>query len=74
MISAISLGSMVPSPFTSYIWNAHSSFCSGLPAEVEVKVKVKVKDEVMVKDRVKVKVGDRIHLERPLKFLLRFTR
>jgi len=63
---------MVPSPFTSYIWNAHSSFCSGLPAEVEVKVNVK--DEVIVKDRVKVKVGDRIHLERPLKFLLRFTR
>ena len=34
MISHISLGSIVPSPLTSYIWNAHSSFCSGLPADV----------------------------------------
>ena len=34
MISVISLGSIVPSPLTSYIWNAHSSFCSGLPADV----------------------------------------
>ena len=34
MISVISLGSIVPSPFTSYIWNAHSSFCSGFPADV----------------------------------------
>jgi len=34
MISHISLGSIVPSPLTSYIWNAHSSFCSGFPADV----------------------------------------
>ena len=34
MISVISFGSIVPSPFTSYIWKAHSSFCSGLPADV----------------------------------------
>ena len=34
IISAISLGSIVPSPLTSYIWKAHSSFCSGFPVEV----------------------------------------
>ena len=34
MISSISLGSIVPSPFTSYMAKAHSSFCSGLPADV----------------------------------------
>ena len=34
IISDISLGSIVPSPLTSYMLNAHSSFCSGLPDDV----------------------------------------
>ena len=34
MISFISSGSMVPSPLTSYMLKAHSSFCSGLPDDV----------------------------------------
>ena len=34
IISTISDLSIVPSPLMSYIWNAHSSFSSGFPADV----------------------------------------